>query len=478
MLLPLFWGTLLSGLTIANLFWWTIPLYDVDSATDQPISKLRGLAGQTLLIITVMTCSSFVQITITGVLWRRWINTNTKLHSRIIFPIISGMNPILWSWKFINIEIITIALFGLILHLTIGFLQTQITVKYHSKLYNQPASWLPPTLRPFTGNLSSPFLSQELSAIMSPITRNDGNADETIGSIAASSIGYANITQHTNDTLHFYVSIPKLNAKVGQIAYYTNSTYSIINQTHVTATINGDDGVFCIITFHRSVDIGTWIGCDRDQYSYVFYDQTRYYNNSINVLDINNNSVIRYELVQQCYHVWRLMNGTEYSRAQTGCDQAYVSATLGFENVLELLLYNLNSIQYLDVQINNPLILLMYLKTVGSDMDFEIQNNLATAIFTFCTWAFAYDIYEDTGSYIYPYILQYFTSGDMSNKWFIIIVVPALVTLITIYNLRKVNIKMSKKLNNQYWLIESVMEHGEWKAISKDDEILLENEQL
>src|ERR1700730_183898 len=108
MLLPLCWGTLLSILSVVSLFWWIVPFYDVSSATDQPISKLRGLGGQGLLIITVVVCSSFSQITITGVLWRKWINTDKKLDLKIIFPIMSGMNPILWLWRFANIEIIVI----------------------------------------------------------------------------------------------------------------------------------------------------------------------------------------------------------------------------------------------------------------------------------------------------------------------------------------------------------------------------------
>jgi hypothetical protein len=467
------WGIAVSGLTTATLFWWMIPLYDVNDNTDQPISKLRSLIGQTLLIITIMASSSLVQITIAGVLWRRWINTETKLHSKILLPIMSGMNPILWSWRYINVEIIIITLFGLVLHLAIGVLQTQITVKYRAKLYDQAATWLPPTLAPFAGNLSNPLIAQELSAIVTPITRDDVNADEVIGTIACAAIGLENM-KYSNDTLHFYIAIPKLDTKIEQVAYHTNSTYSIINQTHVAATINGDNGTFCITTFYRSPYAGTWIGCNINQYGYIFYDQTDYYNNKDNVLNINNATTIRYELVQQCYHMWQVMNGTEYSQAQPGCDQAYVSAVLGFDNVLEVLLYNLNSAQNLGLGIDNALTPLTHLKTVGSDMDLDVQNNLATAILTVCTWAYAYELYHGTvGSYIYPYTLQYFTSGDINNKWLMIIIIPILVTAMGMFNLRNINTKMSRKLTKQYWMLESLIEEGEWRAEPKNDKIIL-----
>jgi hypothetical protein len=472
MLLPLFWGVIVSGLSVATLLWWVIPLHDVSDPTDQPITKLRSLVGQILLVITVVASSTLCQVAIVGVLWRRWVNTDKTLNSRVLFPIASGMNPLLWSWRFINMEIIIAAIYGLLLHVAVGILQTQITVKEYAIAYDELAGWLPMTLDPYQGNLSNTITAQDLSDILAPVAMNAADANIMIGSIANNWIGYQNITQHTNITLHFYTSIPILKAKTGVVS---NSTYTMINSTHVNATINSNDAMLCNIVFQRSIDIGTWIGCDVDKYGYVFYDQTSYYDTNNTVLNLNNNSAIRYEVMQQCYHTARVMNGSDRVDFESDCSEPYVRATLGFDNVLEVLLTNLNSVQYLTYSVRNPLESLMYMQTVGSDLEFEIQDNVATVVATFCTWGMFYAVFASPASYIQPFTLEYYTSGDIHNLWFLIVGVPIVLTLATMFNMRTADMKMSKKLSRQYWLLESVMDEGEWKADSRENCVILSN---
>lgn len=518
-------GTVLSLFTILTISWWCIKLYDVKDKNENNITKLRSVMGQIFLILTTFLSTIFCQLIVNNIIWCAWFNTNKTIKSNVILSISSCTNPLLWihnlrkldnfiSYIYILI-IFLIVIFSFILHIIVGLLQNKIIINHDSIKYNESAGWLPEILdKPLT-NFSDIYTSNNFLNVIDSIIMGTITDDDIIGSIASDRINFKTITQQkfVNTTLHFYISVPKLEAKIGIISKNTNSTYEWINSTHIKIVLKTDKNDVCNIISKPFMgrymgDIQSyWIGCDTSYgTSYLaqphnIFSTDKFINRTNGILDLKGGDIINpvptgisYKIIDQCYHVYTTMNGTDKINIDKECDNLPSYSKLKY-NKIEYLLGVMNTIQYINETLNikNPLQDLSFLKSNMSYEKSKRYNNAITAALTMCMWADSYSNFLDHERLILPYTLKYYTIGDINIKYFIIVLIPIISTLIISILMKNVNLKIAKLLLKPYWLIAIIVKSNnphelitektenkptdiKWKAEFSDEYIGLKTE--
>ncbi|CAO3648310.1 unnamed protein product [Cunninghamella blakesleeana] len=498
-------GVIVTILTAIVIVWWNVPLRDVAIETIyidtsiyrdvkdplNPVSLTRSIVGQLFLMITSFSYAYFSTIVVSCIIWYHWFSKQKrKLSSSTILKIISGSNPIIWftslkvlGWMaiFHGTAIILIVIAPVLLHTSVGYMQSKITMNHTAIVVvpEAPFTGLPANLQLYKGDLNgSDVRINILNQMISTVLLGYANETDFYGTLSIRNYK-KQFEQGPERDYNFFTTIPVVNSNHGYFALHTNSTYEILNTTHIRYNINTDNGLFCSVVnlLPEIITVWYWIGCTTDgDVNHIFRlrPPTTLPIPLSGFLDITDGSGnlttlgITYNIKYKCYQI-------SYDVA-TLCEDPALS-TVSYLNVTDTLTpilsvlntatYNPNLTSSVPLNFVNALHINSTATTIQSNEQFTSAGNL---FLTYILWALNYVDYNNDGAQtVTPYIYNYYTMGKLSNFWFLICAVPIIITLMACYAIRNAPKKVVSEIITSYWLLNVILQSTNSHQLLEED---------
>lgn len=498
-------GGITTILTALVIIWWNIPLHDVAIDTNplnngtiksvkdplNPVSLTRSIVGQLFLIMASFSYAYFSTTVISCIIWYHWYSKQKKiLNSSTLLKIVSGFNPITWiislkvlGWMalFHGIAIILTIIAPVLLHTCVGYTQSKITMNHTAiaVVPDAPFKGLPATLHPYMGDLNGSSIQiQAVSEMVNSIFIGYNTDLDFFAKLTVSPY----IQQYINGQEHdynFFTTIPVVNSINGYFALHTNSTYEILNTTHIQYNINTDDGPFCSIVrpIPTVIPVWPWIGCTTDDNANHIFNvkppktlpvpQSGY----LDITDGSGNLTtlgITYNIKYRCYAV-------SNSPPATYCEDPALStnSTLAFTDTLTPILNVLNSATYnpnLTSSVPLAFIGALHINSSATTIEWdEKYTNAGNLFLTYILWAINYTGYNgDDSQIVTPYRYEYYTVGKVGNLWFLICLIPIFITSISCYAIRKAPKKVVTEIVTSYWLLNVILQGSKSHKLIED----------